>query len=573
MAMARRIQLLAFIICTLQACGGDATGPSTTAPQIVSIGPNRARPNTGEFYLVVRGHHFHDSSVVHWNGSPRQTTFLDSARLVAFIRDQDIAAAGTGEIVVVNPNGERSAPVSFTVADNAIAFGVDSILPPCCGDASAGVTVAVYFNETLDVESLGDGALRVFDDTTPVAGTVTYDAGSKSLRFSTPLPALRRYTVRATDALRSTSGGGLQEPVVWNFTTARGAIVALGSGDFASLALGAGGRPRIAYRWMDGVTFAMSLRLATCTADCTQRGGWATQTVDGGSGGKVGLYASMTANSSGGLHVAYQDFGNDVAKFATIGGGATTVQGSGGAAFTSLAVGPANRLYLTYFDAATGDLRSATCTASCLTAANWTVNTVDTAGNVGAFSSVAVDAGGTVHVTYFENDEGDLRYAMCPGPCTAATWTTSIIDTTGRVGLGSSLVVDGNGGSHVTYYDQTNGTVKYGACTASCEVATNWITSVLTPIAAPNTDVGFYTPSLALGPGAHLEVAFANYVTSRYESATCSTSCTSAGAWTVEPVSLQGPGFGGLTSLKVDAAGLRHLAWTHASGMLQYMQY
>jgi hypothetical protein len=407
-----------------------------------------------------------------------------------------------------------------------------------------------------------------------VAGTITYDAATKSLRFSTPLPAVRSYLVRVSDYLRSTSGGTLPNPVAWNFTTARGAIVMLDSNsDFASLVLGTDGRPRIAYRWSEFVGFTMALRLATCgSGNCTQLNDWTTSTLDaGGTGGKVGLYASLATNGSGGLHVAYQDFGNDAGKYALAGSGTVTVESGGGGAFTSLALGPGDRRHLTYYGG--GDLRSATCLSSCLVQANWELSTVDTLGNAGAFSSVAVDTGGRVHVTYFENDSGDLRYATCPAPCSPAVWTVGIVDTAGDVGIGSSLLVDSHGELHLTYADRTNGVVKYAMCSSSCEMATSWASSIVASVAAPNADLGFYRPSLALGPSNRLEVAFANLLTGRYEGATCPAACTGAGAWTVFPVSLQGPGLDRLTSLAVDGGGIRHLTWTDTFGSLKYQQY
>ncbi|MGH7427628.1 MAG: Ig-like domain-containing protein [Candidatus Methylomirabilaceae bacterium] len=565
--------LLMLIAFALQGCSGDATGPSPTAPTILSIGPNRAPPNSGPLFLIVNGKNFRDSSLVQWNGASRQTSFVDSTRLVAFISDQDVVTPATVEIRVVNPNGERSNPVTFVIAQNAVAFGADSVVPPCRGDASAGALVAVYFNEAVDPASLSDTALQVLDGGTPVAGTVTYDPATKSLRFSTPLPALRSYTARVSDRIWSTSRGSPAVPIVWNFTTARGAIVVLdSSGDFASLALGTDGRPRIAYRWSEFVAFTMTLRLATCSGDCTRRSGWATSTLDdGGGGGKVGLYASLVADGSGGLHVAYQDLGSDAAKYARAAGGNVIVEGGGVGAFTSLAIAPTNRLHHTYY--AAGDLRGATCQASCVVQASWQLSSVDTAGNAGAFTSTAVDSSGRVHVTYFENDGGDLRYATCAGPCSPAAWTAGIVDTAGRLGIGSSLLVDSHGVLHVTYEDQTNGTVKYATCAASCEVATNWASAVVASVATPNADVGFYTPSLAVGPGDQLEMAFANLLTGRYEGATCAAACTGAGMWTVFPLSLQGAGNFRLTSLKVDGGGTRHLAWTDADGLLKYMRY
>jgi hypothetical protein len=126
---------------------------------------------------------------------------------------------------------------------------------------------------------------------------------------------------------------------------------------------------------------------------------------------------------------------------------------------------------------------------------------------------------------------------------------------------------------HVTYEDQTNGAVKYATCATSCELATNWASSVVALVATPNAGVGFYRPSLALGPGDRLEVAFANLLTGHHEGATCAAACTGAGAWIVYPVSLQGPGLFRLTSLAVDGGGTRHLTWTDDFGSLKYLQY
>jgi hypothetical protein len=562
---------LALLSLVLQGCGSDATGPSAGSPTIASIGPNRVRPQSGPFSLVVNGGNFRAGSLVQWNGASCQTSFVDSTRLVASIPGADVAVAGTVEIRVLNPDGRRSGPATLIVAANAVAFGADSLVPPCCGDASAGVLVAVYFNEPLDPASVGDSALEVLDGSTPVPGVATYDAATRSLRFSTPLPALRSYTAWVSVRVRSTSGGAPPNRIVWNFTTARGALVVLDpSGDFASLALGFDGRPRIAYRWGESVTFSTSLQLASCGGDCTRRSGWSTALLDGG-GKKVGSYASLAADPGGGLHVAYQDFGADAAKYALVGGGSVIVEGGGVGAFTSLAVGPASRLYLTYY--AAGRLRSATCAAACTIQSNWALTTVDSVGNVGSFSSVAVDASARVHVTYFENNSGVLRYATCQGPCVPGGWIVGVVDSAGRVGIGGSLVVDSHGTLHVTYADQTHGTVKYATCPGACDVMSNWTKTVVAAVAPANEDLGFYAASLALGPADRLDVAFANLLTGEYEGATCSAACTGAGAWTVFPISLQGAAYYRLTSLKVDGAGNRHLAWNDATGALKYMQY
>ena len=52
---------------------------------------------------------------------------------------------------------------------------------------------------------------------------------------------------------------------------------------------------------------------------------------------------------------------------------------------------------------------------------------------------------------------GDLRYARKdPG----GAWVTQIVDVTGEVGWFTSIAVDGTGAVHVAYYDYTNSAIK-----------------------------------------------------------------------------------------------------------------
>src|SRR5262245_56090547 len=54
-----------------------------------------------------------------------------------------------------------------------------------------------------------------------------------------------------------------------------------------------------------------------------------------------------------------------------------------------------------------------TCAAmdeSCTRGA-WTIATADSAGDVGSYASLAVDATGGVHVSYYDGEKGDLKYA------------------------------------------------------------------------------------------------------------------------------------------------------------------
>lgn len=75
------------------------------------------------FVLTVNGTDFVGDSTVHWDGSPRATTFISGTRLTAQVREADIAVVGAVGITVVTPS-----PGGGT--SNALTFEVTEFSPP-----------------------------------------------------------------------------------------------------------------------------------------------------------------------------------------------------------------------------------------------------------------------------------------------------------------------------------------------------------------------------------------------------------------------------------------------------------
>ncbi|MEK9145716.1 MAG: hypothetical protein AAB339_08920, partial [Elusimicrobiota bacterium] len=227
-------------------------------------------------------------------------------------------------------------------------------------------------------------------------------------------------------------------------------------------------------------------------------------TLDG-SGIDAGSYASLAPDRSGDLHAAYTGgFGTQELRYlkraSGVWGAVESPDPGVGASHAVIAVdgdgrpkilyrGPSGELKLagksgtwsnetlesgdlfpggvaadpagvqvSYYDASARDLKLAWWNGSV-----WSTGSVDTAGDVGRHSSLALDAGGNPHVAYYDATNGDLKYAYWTG----TLWAIETVDGTGvDVGSAPALALDGSGWARIAYADSTNASVKFASKSA-----------------------------------------------------------------------------------------------------------
>ena len=137
----------------------------------------------------------------------------------------------------------------------------------------------------------------------------------------------------------------------------------------------------------------------------------------------------------------------------------TVMAGAGIGSYISLALDAADQPHISYYDSANGDLKYAHYNG-----VSWQIETVDSAGEyVGQYSSIAVDAADRPHIAYRAysysspgnplDGQGqaidmDLRYAHFDG----AAWQIESVDTAGYAGYYTSLALDDQDHPHIAYY-------------------------------------------------------------------------------------------------------------------------
>ncbi len=300
-------------------------------------------------------------------------------------------------------------------------------------------------------------------------------------------------------------------------------------GEYASLALD-GVKNKVAYYNES----SKDLKYAECDSDCTNNANWSSVTID--SSGDVGTFTSL-ALDSGKPRISYYYKGSKDLRYASCDATCTsvgnwtivTVVSSGDVGkYTSIAL-DGSKPRISYYNKSDKDLMYAFCDVTCTSAGNWATVTVQSSGDVGEYTSLQLD-GGKPRISYFDDDNEGLRYASCDSGCgSAGNWTTVLVDSGDFVGEHNDLVLD-SGKPRVSYYDKDNKDLKYAFCDSTCISAGNW-----TVVAVDFTDdVGEYT-SISLD-GVEPRISYYDKDNKNLKYAACSSSCGNAGNWTAATI-------------------------------------
>ncbi|MCH7761380.1 T9SS type A sorting domain-containing protein [candidate division TA06 bacterium] len=294
-----------------------------------------------------------------------------------------------------------------------------------------------------------------------------YDAGNEDLKYATKNGSWTTETVESTGFTGESSSievDGSGNPHISYFDLSGSALkYAVGPGPwtievvdsfvigFTSLALDASNNPHISYCVIDLLQpVDFGLRYAN------KNGAWTLENVDFSETNGVGQYTSIALNG-GNPRISYYTapgFGSKNLKYAAKNGSWTTenVETSGDVGrYSSLALDASGNPRISYYNFDTADLKYAAKNGS------WTIQTADAAGMVGKHSSIGVDNSGDVHISYYDETNGNLLYAFYDG----LAWAYDIVDNAGNVGQHSSLILDAAGNPHISYYDATLGDLKY----------------------------------------------------------------------------------------------------------------
>ena len=270
-------------------------------------------------------------------------------------------------------------------------------------------------------------------------------------------------------------------------------------GQYASIAIDKSGKAHISYYDADNHNHA--LKYATNAS-----GSWEKITVDDKDDRFIGRYTSIALDTSNNIHISYHyttggfwsglKYANNTSNSWTI----TTIEELNGKPllgdlfsigdYTSIAVDALNKVHISYHNYGTIDSFFPRSTLKYATNSDgsWTTIAVDSnvwldskdGVNVGQYTSIALDTSDNAYISYYDATNGDLKYATNA----RGSWTTTTVDSNGNVGQYTSIALGTSGNVHISYYDATNKFLKYANNTSG-----TWTTTTIDN----NGDVGKYS--------------------------------------------------------------------------------
>ena len=324
-----------------------------------------------------------------------------------------------------------------------------------------------------------------------------------------------------------------------------------------------------------GEAAKQSLKYAFCAIPelCTSSAHWTTVTVDEGAG--IGQHTSLALDNTDSPVIIYYDSVKTDLKHATCTGDCGTEDpdwsiqelqflsaiGDFGRHSSLKLELEDNYPHISYYNATGKDLWYA-----CVNDTDGQLFfLVDSEGDVGQYSSLALTDGDLPRIAYYDRTNGAVKYAFNNEGCEeSATWTETTFKTVGDiptdVDRAISLALDSNGDPRIAYYDVDGGkNLEYAICKTGCETdGADWADST----ADESNDVGQY-PSLSLNSLDEPTISYYDAEHKDLKVVICKTNCTKIDLEWSEPTKVAGKnGKAGLySSLDLDQVGDFHLAY------------
>jgi len=235
-------------------------------------------------------------------------------------------------------------------------------------------------------------------------------------------------------------------------------------GWYTSLAIGADDNPIISYFDLTNA----NLKVVQCSnASCSSFNSPVTLDATG----DVGRYTSLAIGADNNPIISYYDssIGDlkvvqcSTASCSSSNTPLTLDQTGVVGQDTSLAIGADDNPIISYFDTSNSALKVVKCTNASCGSFNPPV-TLDETGNVGKYTSLAIGADNNPVISYQDGANFNLKVVKCSNASCSRFNPPVILDSVGNVGKHTSVAIGADDNPVISHFDTTNGDLKVYSC-------------------------------------------------------------------------------------------------------------
>ncbi len=287
---------------------------------------------------------------------------------------------------------------------------------------------------------------------------------------------------------------------------------------------------------------------------------WQTETVDESWG--VGEFASLSVDKNNFLHISYYDRKNGNLKYTNNVSGTWQIEiiddNTNVGQYTSITTDINNNIHISYYDVENADLKYDTNKSG-----TWVYETVDASGGIsrGKYSSLAVDNDGYAYISYAYKSVNNsaLSDALRHASNSSGSWVIDTVDTDHSPGGYTSIVIDANKKSHISY--STGIALRYAT-----NILGGWGTSLV-------DDIVSNTPTtIALDANGKVHIAYHQ----RYNNTVVNHATNKTGTWVKETIQTCAPNVSSTLAASIvidDVSGDLHIAYVASLYSTEYLYY
>ena len=322
---------------------------------------------------------------------------------------------------------------------------------------------------------------------------ITINDELPNIAYSPDWFELTKDTAMSPTAIPTNTGGAIPSAVV-----ASGIVAS-----YTSIAVDSLGFKHISYH----VDSVKDLFYAT-----DKSGAWTVTLIDSDSNG----YTSIAIDSNDNIHISYYKNANGgELTYTTCSSSCssafswTSTVVDNGQRFLDqqITIDANNALHISYYDESNYDLKYAKCSSSCSSTSSWTTLLIDSDGQVGRGNSLAVDSNNNPHISYYDFINQNLKYATCSSSCELiSSWTNTTLDTTGNFGADTSIAIDSNDNIHIAYTGQF--VINVNSLKYATDESGSWLYSTI-ETGTPSMSSGFEN-SIAIDSNDNIHISYYN---------------------------------------------------------------